>query len=337
VTRAYLDGFLAPGENQLVCYARNGKTFPRGTQDIAKERNFYAFRNDKGEWDDSLEHMIERTVETPGLPVLRKLANAKTRLNWPERTALAVLVAIQEMRTPASRQRAIDHTKALTEKLLREVREANPTQETIDIVGKDGKKSTITLQEIEESQADLEKDTSFEALKLTIGPAMELYQYYQQMRYTVYYPVGDERFVTTDTPVIRVFPVSRGFGAGINRKDVEIRFPLSSTAFLTITHDLKFTEQLMRATETLREKMLNRLPEVRIRHISDAQVTALNRGHVRHARMWAFSPRESTWIPGLLKERSVAPEVVDLSFRDLYHFQSRVNYDPSIDAPKPMV
>lgn len=65
VTKAYLDGFLAPGANQLICYARNGKMFPRRTQDIAKERNFYAFKNEKGEWDDSLEEIIERTVEAP--------------------------------------------------------------------------------------------------------------------------------------------------------------------------------------------------------------------------------------------------------------------------------
>ena len=38
---------------------------PRRTQDIAKERNFYAFKNEKGEWDDSLEEIIERTVEAP--------------------------------------------------------------------------------------------------------------------------------------------------------------------------------------------------------------------------------------------------------------------------------
>jgi hypothetical protein len=35
VTKAYLDGFLTPGSNQLVCYARNGKTFPRGTRDLS--------------------------------------------------------------------------------------------------------------------------------------------------------------------------------------------------------------------------------------------------------------------------------------------------------------
>jgi hypothetical protein len=51
--------------------------------------------------------------------------------------------------------------------------------------------------------------------------------------------------------------------------------------------------------------------------------------------MWIFSSEESEWIPELLKERSAAPEVADLSSRDLYHFQSKVNYDPRMDAPKP--
>jgi len=143
VAKAYLDGFVAPGANQLVCYARNGKLFPRRTQDIAKERNFYAFKDERGEWDDSLEKIIERTVETPGLPVLQQLAKATTRLNWDERKAVALLVAFQEMRTPASLQRTIDYTKAMTERLLRYVRAANPTQETIDLVGKDGKENIV--------------------------------------------------------------------------------------------------------------------------------------------------------------------------------------------------
>jgi hypothetical protein len=335
VTRAYLDGFLAPDANQLVCYARNGKTFPRGTRDIAKERNFYAFKNEDGEWDDSLEETIERTIETPGLPILKKLAKGDTRLNWGERTTLALLVAMQEMRTPASRQKALDASRAMSEKILREVRAANPTQKTIDLIGKDGKSHTVTLEEIEESQADLERETSFARLKLTMGPAMELYLYYKQMKFTVYYPLGTERFITTDTPVIRVFPHNRTHGTGINRNDVEIRFPISSNAFLTITHDLKLAEQMIKATETKRAKQLKRLPEVRVQNISDAEVLAFNRGHVRHARMWVFSSQESEWIPELLKERSAAPEVVDLSGRDLYHFQSKVNYDPRIDAPKP--
>lgn len=334
VTKAYLDGFLAPGANQLVCYARNGKVFPRRTQDIAKERNFYAFKNEEGDWDDSLEKLIERTIESPGLPVLQKLAKGNTRLNWDERTAVALLVAFQEVRTPASLQRTIDYTKAMTERLLRDVRAANPMQKTIDLVGKDGKKNTVTLVEIEESQAGLEKKNSLQKLRLAMGPALELYQHYRQMKFTMHYPLGAQRFITSDTPVIRVYS-HVGYGTGLNRNDVEIRFPVSNSAFLTITHDLKFVEQLTRASEAKRAKLLERVPEVQIRYISDAQVVAFNKGHVRHSRMWIFSSEESEWIPKLLRERSSAPEVADLSGRDLYHFQSKVNYDPRMDAPKP--
>jgi hypothetical protein len=334
VTKAYLDGFLAPGASQLFCYARNGKMFPRRTQDIATGRNFYAFKNEKGEWDDSLEEIIGRTVEAPGLPVLQKLAKVNTRLNWDERTALALLVALQEVRTPASLQRTIDYTKAMTERLLREIRDADPTQKTIDLVGEDGKKSTVTVAEIEESQADLEKKNSLEKLRLAMGPAMELHQYYRQMKLTMHYPLGGQRFITSDTPVIRVYSHT-GYGTGLNRNDVEVRFPVSNSAFLTITHDLKFVEQLIGATAAKRARLLNRLPEVQIRYISDAQVLAFNKGHVRHSRMWIFSSEKSEWVPELLKERSAAPEVADLSSRDHYHFQSKVNYDPRIDAPKP--
>jgi uncharacterized protein DUF4238 len=201
VTKAYLDGFLTPGADQLVCYARNGKMFPRRTQDIAKERNFYAFKNEKGEWNDSLEEIIERTVETPGLLVLQKLSEGNTRLSWDDRTALALLVAFQEVRTPASFQRAIDYTKAMTDRILCEVRAANPVQKTIDLVGKDGRSNTVTLAEIEESQAELEKENSLEKLKLAMGPAMDLYRYYRQMKFTMYYPIGAQRFTTVEGTV----------------------------------------------------------------------------------------------------------------------------------------
>jgi hypothetical protein len=238
------------------------------------------------------------------------------------------------MRTPAARQRTIDYTKAMTEKILRDVKQANPMQTTIGLVGRDGKSNNVTLKEMEESQADLEREGSLERLKLSMGPALELCDYYKQMKFTMYYPLGNERFLTTDNPVIRVFSSNRAFGAGINRKDIQIRFPVSSSAFLTITHDLILAEKLIRATEVQRDKLLSRLPEVCVRHASDSEVTAFNKGQVRHARMWVFSPQESDSIPELLKERAVAPEVADLSTRDLYHFQSRINYDPRIDAPK---
>lgn len=260
VTRAYLDGFLAPGANQLVCYARNGKTLRVGTQVIAKERNFYAFKNENGQWDDSIEQMLERRVEAPGMPIFKKLARGDTAPSWNESTTLALLIAFQELRTPASRQKVIDTSKAMTEKILHEIRKANPTQKTIDLVGENEKVTPVTLEGIEGSHVDFEKDTSLERLKLAMGPAMTLYQYYKHMKITMYYPLGTGRFITTDTPVIRVFPLNRVYGTGVNRKDTEIRFPVSGNAFLTLTHDLRLVEQLTHATEAKRARLARQSP-----------------------------------------------------------------------------
>lgn len=154
------------------------------------------------------------------------------------------------------------------------------------------------------------------------------------MKYTVYYSSGEAKFITTDTPVIRVFEGNRRIGTGIARKDVQVRFPLSRKAFLTITHDLRLTEALVKASESKRAKLLEKLPEIQIRYIRDTDVLAFNKGHARHARMWAFSSQEWDWMNEILSVRSAAPEIVDLSGRDLYHFQSRVNYDPRIDSAK---
>jgi hypothetical protein len=206
----------------------------------------------KGEWDDGLEKTIERTVEAPGLPVLQKLAKGNTLLSWDERTALALLVAFQEVRTPASLQRTIDHTKAMTERLLRDVRAANPTQETIDLVGKDGKKNTVTLAEIEEFQADLEKKNSFGKAEIgdgasdgpiSIFPANELHH-----ALPARCPRGSLQAILPSFGCIRML----GLEPVLNRNDVEIRFPVSNSAFLTITHDLNFAEPLIRATEAKR-------------------------------------------------------------------------------------
>lgn len=58
---------------------------------------------------------------------------------------------------------------------------------------------------------------------------------------------------------------------------------------------------------------------------------AFNRGHVRHSQRWIFAAEELDWAAELLAQPSAAPKVLDLSTRDLMHFQSEVTYDPRID------
>jgi Protein of unknown function (DUF4238) len=85
VTRAYLEGFLGNSEQHLVCYGRGKGPFRKSPGDLACQRNYYAIRKTDGTWDDSLEELIGKTVEDPGVPVIQKLASGRTRLSWTER------------------------------------------------------------------------------------------------------------------------------------------------------------------------------------------------------------------------------------------------------------
>jgi hypothetical protein len=334
VTKAYLDGFLAPRAKHLFCYGRGGKAFKRQPDEIAMQRNFYAYKNEEGEWDDSTEEMLEREVERPGLPIIKKLSEGRTRLNWKERQGLSLLIAFQETRTPAARQNVLSAAKIMTGQMLKAIRESDPGQKTVDLIDKTGKMTTATIDDIVASYADLDNAHSEETLRLTMGPALELHKYYKRMKYTVHYPLGPARFITTDTPVIRIFHGDRRVGTGVNRYDVEIRFPLSSNALLTITHDFQASVKLAQAKEYERAKLLAKVPEVRIRYVSDAVVAAFNKAHAKHARVWAFAPTEVDWMNDILAAPSAAPETMNLSNKDLFQVRSKVKYDPKSDPTR---
>ena len=108
-------------------------------------------------------------------------------------------------------------------------------------------------------------DHSMEIHRMLMGTALKLSDLLRYMKFTVHYPTGNEEFVTTDTPVIRVFHNPAPLGTGVNRSDVEIRFPLSRKAFLTLTHDARLMELLGRTSGAKRSRLLRALPEIRIR------------------------------------------------------------------------
>jgi hypothetical protein len=331
VTKAYLEGFLLPSARNLVCYGRNRGPFRRSPEDLACQRNYYALKKEDGTWDDSIEKIIGTEVEAPGLPVIQRLAAGKTKLDWQDRERLSLLIAFQEMRTPSTRERARGFAKVLNERVIHDIKASNATQESVEIVGRSGPK-TVTLDEMVRTYEEYCDDHSMEIHRSLMGAAVKLAEFLQYMKFTVHYAVGEAEFVTTDTPVVRVFYDSAPLGAGVNRTDVEIRFPLSRKAFLTLTHDLKFVAELERASGTRRSRLLERLPEVRVSHIRGPEVTAFNRAHVRHAHLWAFAPNDQEWIADVLSQVRAAPEISDLSSRDLLHFQSKVTYDPNTDS-----
>ncbi len=105
-------------------------------------------------------------------------------------------------------------------------------------------------------------------------------------------------------------------------------------ALLTLTHDVRFAEKLAKTRESQRKRVLETLPEVRVRRVSDAEVVALNKGHASHAHRWIYTPGKVDWASDLLAQPSMTPKLMDLSGRDLMHFQSRVTYDPKMDSAR---
>jgi hypothetical protein len=91
ITKAYLDGFLEPGETQLFCRMRHKEAGWRAAPDeIAFQKNYYSFKRKDGTWNDGAERFFADKIETPGLAILKKLVNGDTRLKWDERTQFAM-------------------------------------------------------------------------------------------------------------------------------------------------------------------------------------------------------------------------------------------------------
>ena len=223
----------------------------------------------------------------------------------------------------------------LNERVFHDVKAADPGQNTIELIGKSGKPITVSFEEMTNTHEDICDDNSIQIHRPLISSALKLTECYQHMKFTVYYRSEDTEFVTTDTPVIRVFHnvEAAPLGTGIDRRDVEIRFPLSRKAFLTLTHDAWLMGKLEQArSASERRRLLGVLPEIRIEQVTNAEVIAFNKAHTRHAHRWMFAPGEVDWAGNVLAQSSAAPKIADLSNRDLFNFQSTVNYDPKVDS-----
>jgi uncharacterized protein DUF4238 len=333
VTRGYLEGFLRPGAEQLVCYGRGGRgPFSRTPENLASQRNYYALKKEKGAWDDSIEKLLATEVEGPGLPVVQKLASGKTRLTWDERARISLLMAFQEMRTPSARERVRAFSKALSDRILHEIKMGDPEQVSFEFTGRSGETGTATIDGVARAHEMICDDHSMDIHRPLMSAALKLSGHYRYMKFTICYANGSAEFITTDTPVIRTFSNAAVLGTGINRTDIEVRFPLSRRAFLTLTHDMRLNEILERANSAGQSRLLRRLPEIRVRNFKDAEVVMINRAHARHARRWLFAPSQIDWAVEVLALDPAAPKIVDLSSEDLINFQSSVSYDPEVDS-----
>jgi hypothetical protein len=95
-----------------------------------------------------------------------------------------------------------------------------------------------------------------------------------------------------------------------------------------LTHDHRFMEKLEKATGSEARRLLEALPEIRVEKASTVKVSGFNWGHARHAYRWVFTPTEVDLVSKALSQPSAAPKLVELSTKELLHYQSAVSYDP---------
>jgi hypothetical protein len=308
VTRAYLAGFLQPQQGQLFCYGRRRHhVFRCRPEDLAKQRDYYSFRRPDGSWDDSLEHLLDEKIESPGIAVLRKLVARDTRLSWTDRQRLSMFIATQRMRVPYFREALDTNYKHFIQELLadyeRKERELgfSPGPMRVRSIGpfddEPDEGTHFTKESLQKTAASLEKNPRHFSLESFVEFAYSSANIFRHMKWTVHYTPSDTKYLTSDAPVIVRFERDDIEEAGLVRSDCEVRFPLASTCTLSMAHDLDLVTRVKRLGKTARSRrLISRTPEIRILNASAEQVREFNHIQTDFAFRWVFSGIEHDWL-----------------------------------------
>jgi len=105
VPAGYLRSFCPDNEAALHIRRRRGnKWFRQKPENIATRKNFYSTLKADGTFDDRIEHLLARGIETPGLAALWRLKEGEDIPSWYTREAIATFLAVQYTRVPIIRE-----------------------------------------------------------------------------------------------------------------------------------------------------------------------------------------------------------------------------------------
>lgn len=319
LAQSYLRGFATGSGRKTILYAyERKKTTPlrQHPSKVARQANYYSVRKPDGSIDDSVEHFLSR-VEAEAIPVLRSLASQTMQPGWAERERLAFFIALQELRVPWVREnhqqmygqmmdwltKAHARVPGLMERYLKEMEEK----------GQDLKGVTAdSLREfLDRGEYTLTVDPLF-SLQIMIKFAPMLYGYYREMKWTVLRAGESHPFVTCDNPVVKIDPTAQGPIAFMN-PHLEIRFPLSRTACLLITHDRDREDRwhaLMEAGRQSEAKELREtVPITDFFKVGGNVIEAINTVTIRYAARWVYSPAKNPEIAEMLQRECEAPMI----------------------------
>jgi hypothetical protein len=321
VTKAYLDGFLMPGEKHLFCYGRKKpEPFPAATEKLANRHDYYSFKRPDGTLDYSLETQIGSEIESPGMPVIQKLAGGKVNISHAERTALARLIALQNVRVPFERDfldsNARDNLLGYLAEMDEEsIRLGGPVNELkLGVAPRADPrliKEWVSVQRdvVEHMLRELDADPGQTSRETIFGLSYDLAKIMVGMEWSVYRASGSARFITSDRPVIVDSDGEDGFGRGLKDMRTTVTFPLSGVALLQLKHRNWLVDEVRKrrgSKPTHRSKPANRV--VTVSPADDAFVGSLNTHQANHAHLWIFSGSRNDWLSGWSQASLKAPK-----------------------------
>lgn len=309
VTRAYLEGFVANGATQLVVYTRGKETpFRALPKNVAKIHNYYSVKKEDGSYDDRVEHLLQTTIEDPGLSVIRRLNSGHYDISRYARIRLATLLAVQEYRVPWMREQMEEFTTGMLQRFTQSMLDAPGVAEaTLDELGLSDKKEML---------AEMRKAFKEGNVFVTASPVASLHAmgYVLEPLLDVYFKMGWEvletdsvPFITSDCPVHRYYlPIRQDIPySGLLDKRVQVRFPLSGRRMLVMRHDRQRIEleQFLRERGRERDavKLMERASQVRLVRVGANDVNQINAHTVSMAARHVFSPIEMPDIPPLFR------------------------------------
>ena len=258
VTRSYLEGFLAKGETKLVVYSRGKNShFRTDPKNVAKISNYYSVKKEDGTYDDRVEHMLQHTIEDPGMAVLRRLFAGNYSISKDARIRLATLLAIQEYRVPWMREQMEAFTAGMLQRFTQSMLdEPGVAEEAMDEVGLSDQKHMLEGMRKAFRDGDVFVTASPVASLHAMAYVLEPLQHaYFNMRWDVL-ETDSVPFVTSDCPVHRYYlPIHPEIPyEGLMDFRVQVRFPLSAKKMLVLRHDRKRVERLKLLKERGREE-----------------------------------------------------------------------------------
>lgn len=233
VPRLYLRAF-AEG-NQILMRLRGRTTDEiRNITSVAFTRDFYAFTLG-GVRDATVEDWLQRNVEDPGAPALRRPVDGQ----WPptdeDRAAIATFAAFQLLRTPLVRD-YMHQIDRVTTPLLWAAEVLKKALEQDDLT--DAEKRQVFEDARARTPAALTERADPRALLRTMLREADRQAARLLARPWTLLRSGEPALVTSDNPVARFFPQGPPAAfAGLAPPDAELHLPLAPDTLLILERD----------------------------------------------------------------------------------------------------